>query len=56
MLKCAGLEQQLSEVCKEKEKLEERVASLSKQVLNEATLKDDAKKVKYITELPSLQF
>lgn len=53
MPKCAGLEQQLSEVCKEKEKLEEKVASLSKQVLSEATLKDDAKKVKYFTGLPS---
>ena len=39
----------MSEVCKEKEK----VAAMSKQVLSEATLKDDAKKVKYYTGLPS---
>jgi len=31
---CTGLEQQLSEVTKEKKKLEEKVAALPKQVLN----------------------
>ncbi|XP_065896309.1 THAP domain-containing protein 2-like [Dysidea avara] len=51
--KCTGLEQQLSEVTKEKKKLEEKVAALSKQVLSEETMKDDAKKVKYFTGLPN---
>ena len=36
----------MSEVHKEKEKLDERVAFISKQVLNEVTLKDDPKNVK----------
>ena len=62
VMRCAGLQQQLSEFCKEKEKLKgneklkEKVAAMSKQVLNEATLKDDAKKLKlgiYNTGLPS---
>jgi len=48
VLKCTGLEQQLPEIHKE-EKLEERVAFMSKQVLNKVTLKDDPKKVKYYT-------
>ena len=37
----------MSEIHKEKEKLDERVAFISKQVLNEVTLKDNPKKVKY---------
>lgn len=52
-IKCTSLEQQLSKVTKEKKELEEKVAALSKQVLNEATIKDDAKKVKYYTGLPN---
>jgi len=52
--RCAGLGQQLSEVCREIEKLEEKVVAMFKQVLNEAKLKDGAKKVKYYTGLPSI--
>jgi len=50
---CTGMEQQLVEVTKEKNKLEEKVAALSKRVLSEETMKDDAKKVKYYTGLPN---
>ena len=51
--KCTSLEQQLSEVTKDKKEPEEKVAALSKQILSEATMKEDAKKVKYFTGLPS---
>ena len=51
--KCNGLEQQLSDVTTEKNKLEEKVAAVLKQVLNEETMKDDAKKVRYFTGLPN---
>ena len=43
----------MSDVTTEKKKLEEKVAALLKQVLNEETMKDDAKKVKYFTGLPN---
>ena len=51
--KFTDVEQRLSEVTKEKQKLEYQLQVLSQKVLNEATLKDNDKKVKYFTGLPS---
>ena len=52
--KCRDMEQHLSEVTKEKHKVEGQLQLLlTQRVLSEATLKDDHKKVKYFTGLPS---
>ena len=47
----SDVEQHLSEVTKEKQRLEYQLQVLSQKVLNEATLKDNDKKVKYVTGL-----
>ena len=51
--KCHDMEQHLSEVAKEKHKVEGQLQVLSQQVLSEMTLKGDHKEVKYFTGLPS---
>ena len=51
--KFTDVEQCLSKVNKEKHKLEDQLQVLSQQVISEATLKDNGKKVKYFTGLPS---
>ena len=51
--RCCNLEQHVAEANKEKSKLEIQLQMLSQQLLNEATLKGDDKKVKYFTGLPS---
>ena len=51
--KFTDVEQCLSKVNKEKHKLEDQLQVLSQQVISEATLKDNDKKVKYFTGLPS---
>ena len=52
--KCRDMEQHLSEVTKEKHKVEGQLQLLlTQRVLSEATLKDDHKEVKYFTGLPS---
>ena len=47
--KFTDVEQHLSEVTKEKQKLEYQLQVLSQKVLNKATLNDNDKKVKYFT-------
>ena len=51
--KFTDVEQCLSKVNQEKHKLEDQLQVLSQQVISEATLKDNDKKVKYFTGLPS---
>ena len=53
LLLCSDAEQCLSEVNKEKHKLESQLLVLSQQVLSEVTLKGNDKKVKFFTGLPS---
>lgn len=53
LLQCSDAEQCLSEVNKEKHKLESQLQVLSQQVLSEVTLKGNDKKVKFFTGLPS---
>ena len=51
--KCHAIKQQLLEVIKDQQKVQSQLQVLSRQVMNETILRDDDKKVKYFTGLPS---